>query len=143
MLKCQRLEVSEPHTLFVGVNAMHIAAFVSERGREPVRESELFGYCPRFKTSVCWGIKKAATAAPAQTSILGNGVHAKIYELMNGSIIISSQNNGSSGLVETAILYNKPKKSLRNFISGCVGWIPAFQVMFKRTQDFCINLGGK
>jgi hypothetical protein len=121
---------------------MHIAAFFAERGREPVRESELFGYCPRFKTSVCWGINKAATAAPAQVSILGNGVHAKIYELTNGAIIISSQNNGSSGLVETAILYERPKKNLKNYISKCVSWIPAFQAMFKRTQNFCVNLGG-
>ena len=139
-LQYNKLKVYDTHFVFIGVNAMHVAAFFSEKGREPMKATELYGYKPRFKTAVCWGLKQSQTAAPAITSLIGDGVHAKIYELTNGDIILGSQNNGSSGLVETAILYPAPSKRLVKFIKKSIGWLPAFQQVFRKTIK--INLGG-
>ena len=137
----RKKKIHDTHFVFIGVNAMHVAAFFSEKGREPIKDSELFGYKPRFKTAVCWGLKDNPTSSPATVKIIGDGVHAKVYELSNGDIILGSQNNGASGLVETAVLYPSPSKRLKTFVQESVAAMPAQQAAFRKKSSFRITLG--
>lgn len=120
------IRTSKEHIIFSGRNALHHAIFFDENGRIATADDL---YMRRFEIEECcsWGIGKARTANIVKgTNVIGDGVHAKMYTLKSGSIIYSSQNNGSSALYEFAILYQKPGKELKSFTS----------VMLERGKEF-------
>jgi hypothetical protein len=99
--------------------------------------------------SMCWG-DVAKTALPVdKEQLLGNGNHAKIYETRTGSLLFSSQNNGSSPLFEFCILYKDCRGGrLGKFTDRMFKYCAKYQAWFSlNKKDFrCqskITMGSK
>lgn len=130
------IRTNNEHIIFSGRNALHHAIFFDEKGRLATA-NEL--YKRRFEIEECcsWGIGEARTANIVKgANIIGNGVHSKMYTLKTGSIIYSSQNNGSSALYEFAILYQKPGKELKSFTSVMLDRAKEFSEWWKRNNKW-------
>ena len=125
------------HRIFAGKNALRHAVYFSKTGREVSKECQLYKIedTTSFDKSMCWGFEEAATAMGSKESILGDGVHAKVYKMKNGDIILSSQNNGSSPLFEFAILYKSDTrlKALDRFVDGLFTMAKKHQAWYKKS----------
>ncbi len=110
------------HYIFTGRNALRHAIYYAYKGQLCTNDSLLYNLHVTGDGVVvrCMEWNKAdgnQTAFPVmRDNLVGNGCHAKVYELANGVVIFSSQNNGNSPLFEFAILYPKQKHGLRRFI---------------------------
>lgn len=128
---------NKKHIIFTGRNALAQAIFFDEQNRIATPDDL---YQRRFDIDHCatWGYETAKSHNHVQgTEVVGDGVHAKMYILPNGSVIFSSQNNCSSALFEFAILYQadgkEKMKSLKAFTMKSI----------KRAKDFSSWWAGK
>lgn len=141
--KIEMLVCKKEHRIFFGRNALRHAIYFSvhkrvARDNKMIDDMQLWA---RFEKSVCWGFEPAQTAMPvAGLNVLGKGVHAKMYSLANGDLILSSQNNGGSGLFEFAILYQKSKTgALRRFLDDQFIKARTFSKWFSENKVFGIK----
>lgn len=121
----------EAHTIFTGKNALGYAIFFHNNGFHARNENDVFDIIRTvtFEECINWGIEPAKTSATFKDGVLGKGCHAKMYRLEN-SIILSSQNNGSSPLFEFAILYQN--LSLTGKLSTYFSKVVAFAKVFSK-----------
>jgi len=137
------MECRKKHYIFTGRNALWQALFYDKYGRVATPD-ELYRARFRVKNCCSWGIDGAKTRNHVEgTEVLGNGVHAKVYDL-GGSVIYSSQNNGSSQLFEFAILYKgvgSKMEAVSNFSKRTIGRAKDFSRWWKSTGK--IFGGGK
>lgn len=103
----------EPHIIFTGKNALNVALFFSTKKRMPT-PNDLYKFTTPLTSALSWGNPLSAHHVK-NLQVKGNGVHAKIYTLPSGDIILSSQNNGASPLFEFAILYPTEQRKKRTF----------------------------
>lgn len=108
------LFTSRKHYLFFGENALKQALFFAQYGREVDDISRLYDYKPVVKEAMQWSAGNKTALRVRDTNLEGWGVHAKIY-MLDGHMVLSSQNNGNSGLFEFAVLYPKKEGALERW----------------------------
>jgi hypothetical protein len=136
------IETKRRSKIYVGRNALFHALYFITYNRDCRDDSELYDLNKKIQLdkSVCWGLRKADTAITASSTVLGNGVHAKMYEYRS-HIILSSQNNGSSPLFEFAVVYLPEKSSkLETFLGKAMWQAGKFSEWFAKTKDYKIRI---
>lgn len=141
------IDTKAPSRIFTGRNALYHAVYWITYGSICADDSNLFALKDvrrtRLTKSVCWGTEPALTALQSSDSVLGSGVHAKMYEL-GDCFILSSQNNGSSPLFEFAVVYKPASSSkLRTFLGKSIWQARRFSEWFQKNKEMPIRFGGK
>lgn len=132
----ETLTTTKKHTLFTGRNALKQAAFFDKFGRCGDAD-EMYRFTPPLKEASYWG--DPASSFPVEgLEVKGNtGVHAKMYILETGGVVVGSQNNGSSSLFEVCVLYHgKGSKmdEVKRFVSRSIKRARLFQEWFAKKK---------
>ena len=141
------IDTKAPSRIFAGRNALYHAVYWITFGTLCEDDSKLFSLKDvqrtRLTKSVCWGAGPAQTALACSDSVLGSGVHAKMYEI-GDCFILSSQNNGSSPLFEFAVVYKPTSSSkLRTFLGKSIWQAKRFSEWFQKNKEMPIRFSGK
>lgn len=130
------------HFVFTGRNALRHAIYYSYFGSMCTNDSQLYNmhlmYSRIIESSMDWSLNGQNETAMkvSQANLSGQGCHAKIYKLVNGEIILASQNNGNSPLFEFAILYKVPKPEFKEFISKTFERCAQMRQWFSKNKVF-------
>lgn len=128
---------TKKHWIFTGKNALQQAVFFDTYGRVATPD-QLYGFRGNMKHAVSWSDCKSKNMVKG-TEICGHGVHAKMYITEKNSVIMSSQNNGSSPLFEFAILYagkGRKMNDLRSFVSNSIERAVAYSGWWRRNSKW-------
>jgi len=123
---------TKKHYIFTGKNALQQALYF-DNNNSIATPNQLYKLKSLLERSTSWGNCKSKNSVRG-TEVNGDGVHAKMYVTANQSVILSSQNNGSSPLFEFAILYKGKGSNMRDifkFINKSIDRAAAYSDWWK------------
>ncbi len=123
-----------PCEIFIGRSALWQAVYWCKTGRVCHKVNELYHlqHHTAFEKACSW--HSGATSIPSQEELEGCGVHAKMYQYED-YLIFSSQNNGSSPLFETALVFKK-KPRLLQFFTDSFDKALRYQMWWKNNKTY-------
>lgn len=129
------------HLIFTGKNALMQALFYNQYGRLATPD-QLFGLKFNLQQASSWGVANGNKSQNhvSGVSVIGDGVHAKMY-IVEGATILSSQNNCTSPLFEFAILYQHTKKNskLKDFVMDSIQRAKSYSEWWRVNKKFGIR----